>query len=332
MDPIFTANDQLELIDTNKSFGLLFGYQPNELNGLPIQQLFQHAEDFEVLQSLVKEGLAVDEEEYFMVTKSGETRPSVINCVSFEDEALGHRIVLGVIRDVTKRKLAERGILRAEKLAVTGKIARSIAHEVRNPLTNLTLALDQLRDELPDEYEDADLYFNIIQRNADRIGKLITDLLNSSKPRALERRSHTVNELLRSSIDLVSDRIKLQEMGMTIDLQDDSVHCQLDADQFQVAIVNLLVNAIEAMRPREGHLTVKSYQKADCMYVTIQDNGRGIAPENLNQLFEPFYTAKKEGTGLGLTTVQNIINSHGGEIDVVSEIQQGTAFTISLHL
>ncbi len=330
MDPIFTANEQYELMDANKSLSILFGYSANELKKFSIRRLFQSEDDFSSFKALVNQSGGVDEVEFSLITKDGQVKPCCINCVLLEDAALGHRIFLGVIRDITKRKLAERGILRAEKLAVTGKIARSIAHEVRNPLTNLTLALDQLRDEVPEEVEDADLYFSIIKRNADRIGKLISDLLNSSKPKSLNRLSQPVNQVLRAALDLVTDRLKLQDMELTLDLSDEPIEYPLDTDQFRVAMVNLFVNAIEAMRPNEGHLTVQSLAEEKVILIVIRDNGRGISQENINQLFEPFYTAKKEGTGLGLTTVQNIINSHGGEIDVSSELDRGTTFTITL--
>lgn len=330
MDPIFAADDQCKLMDANKALSALFGYAPDELKNFKIQRFFQNEDDFNTFIMLVRRGEGVEEVEFQLLTKDGQIKSCCINCVLIEDASLGHQIFLGVIRDMTKRKLAERGILRAEKLAVTGKIARTIAHEVRNPLTNLTLALDQLRDEVPEEVEDADLYFSIIKRNADRIGKLISDLLNSSKPKSLNRLSQPVNEVLHSSLDLVSDRLKLQDMELTLELTEEPLDYPLDTDQFQVAIVNLLVNAIEAMRPGDGHLTIQSLAQDRSVLIIIRDNGRGISQENINQLFEPFYTAKKEGTGLGLTTVQNIINSHGGEIDVSSELDQGTTFTISL--
>lgn len=329
MDAIFTTNETYQLIDANRALSELFGYTTDQLDRLDFGRLFHSKEDFAAFKEIINRQDGADEVEVRLKTKAGKIRQCLINCVLLDDEALGHRIFLGVIRDITKRKQAERSILRAEKLAVTGKIARSIAHEVRNPLTNLTLALDQLKEEISGEVEDAELYFSIITRNAERISKLISDLLNSSKPKSLNRLAQPINTLLRSALDLVADRLKLQGMQLTLDLMRDEVEYPLDTDQFQVAIVNLLVNAIEAMNPHEGHLTVKSTEEEQMIHIIIGDNGRGISQDNINQLFEPFYTAKKEGTGLGLTTVQNIIHSHGGEIDVSSQVGQGTTFTIS---
>lgn len=332
MDAIFTTNDAYELMDANKALSDLFGYSPEELKGLSIGSLFEREDDFSAFKALINKQTGVEELEVNLIGKGNNIKPCIINCVLLDDEALGHRIYLGVIRDITKRKIAERSILRSEKLAVTGKIARSIAHEVRNPLTNLTLALDQLRDEIEEEVEDADLYFSIIKRNADRIGKLISDLLNSSKPKTLNRLSQPVNNLLEEAINLVVDRLRLQDMELTTELTTEEIAYPLDTDQFKVALVNLLINAIEAMKPNEGHLSIQSSVDDHGINITISDNGKGISQDNINQLFEPFYTAKKEGTGLGLTTVQNIIHSHGAEIDVTSEVGVGTTFTITLPL
>ncbi|MFT7270292.1 MAG: two-component system, sporulation sensor kinase E, partial [Roseivirga sp.] len=238
----------------------------------------------------------------------------------------------GVIKDVTRKKKADQEILWAEKLSMTGKIARSIAHEVRNPLTNLSLALEQLKDEVPEDIEDAELYFNIIKRNADRIGTLVTELLDSSKPKSLQLKGQSLNDVVLESMALVSDRIKLQNMTLVQNYHTSLPMIALDRDQIKIALLNIFINAIEAMKPDIGELRVTTYQEENEIVLEVSDNGKGIPKENLGKLFEPFFTAKKGGMGLGLTTFQNIIQSHLGKVRVTSELGFGTSFFISFPI
>ena len=120
----------------------------------------------------------------------------------------------GIIHDLTLRKQAERDMLSAERLSLTGKIARTIAHEVRNPLTNLSLALDQLRSEIPADNESAKLYGDIIERNANRIEQLVGEMLNSSKPKELHLELTSVNEIIDDTLKLAVDRIKLKQIQL----------------------------------------------------------------------------------------------------------------------
>ncbi|MFY0598883.1 MAG: PAS domain S-box protein [Cyclobacteriaceae bacterium] len=330
IDPIFHVDQNFQILDTNPSFQRLFDYADDELVCMNFQQLFSDSNDYNLLRKILLDKGATDELEVELVHRVGEKKSCIVNCASIpsEDDS-DEKSFIGVIRDMTKRKQAEREIIQAEKLSMTGKIARTIAHEVRNPLTNLTLALEQLKDEVSDDLEDADLYFSIISRNADRIGKLITDLLNSSKPKNLQLKKTSFNQLAEEALELVKDRLNLQSMELEKSLDENLPPLMLDGDQIKVALLNLFINAIEAMKPEIGKLNVKSFTKDELVFFEISDNGKGISRKDMNDLFEPFFTGKKEGTGLGLTTVQNIIHGHKGKIKAESEIGKGTTFIIT---
>jgi len=328
IDPIFHVDENFQILDTNSSFQRLFNYSDDELVCMNFRQLFHDRTDYKLLRKILLDKGVTDELEVELVHRVGEKKSCILNCASIRNED-DEQTFIGVIRDMTKRKQADQEMILAEKLSMTGKIARTIAHEVRNPLTNLTLALEQLKDEIPKEVEDAELYFNIISRNADRIGKLITDLLNSSKPKELQLKKHSINQLVEQALDLVKDRLNLQSMELEKSLSNELPSIMLDADQVKIALLNLFINAIEAMKPEVGKLLVSSFLENALLTLKIQDNGRGISKENMNDLFEPFFTGKKEGAGLGLTTVQNIIQSHKGKIKVESEIGKGTTFIIT---
>ncbi|MEO9965426.1 MAG: PAS domain S-box protein [Reichenbachiella sp.] len=331
IDPIFHVDENFQILDTNPSFQRLFNYADDELVCMNFRQLFSDREDYKLMRKVLLDKGTTDELEVELVHREGEKKACIVNCASIRNED-NEQTFIGVIRDMTKRKQADREMIQAEKLSMTGKIARTIAHEVRNPLTNLTLALEQLKDEVPEQVEDAELYFNIISRNADRIGKLITDLLNSSKPKELQLKKQSMNQLVEEALDLVKDRLKLQSMELKKSLDEKLPALMLDSDQIKIALLNLFINAIEAMKPEVGRLFVSSTFDDERLTLQIQDNGKGISKENMNDLFEPFFTGKKEGTGLGLTTVQNIINSHKGRIKVESEVGKGTTFMITFPI
>ena len=210
---------------------------------------------------------------------------------------------------------------------MTGQIARRMAHEVRNPLTNLNLALEQLREEVIDE-DDTALYFDIIRRNADRIEQLITEMLKSSKPKQLNPEVRNINEVLDEALEMTEDRIKLRGIKLVRDFEEDLPLVSLDKEQLKTAFLNIIINAIEAMKEQEGVLTVATSSNSESVMVYIEDNGKGIPREEIKKLFDPFFTGKKGGMGLGLTSTQNIINSHHARIHVESELGKGTTFKI----
>ena len=230
------------------------------------------------------------------------------------------------LRGVNKELLQMRSI---EKFASTGRIARTIAHEVRNPLTNINLAMEQLKAEMP-EGEDNQILFEMVNRNSNRINQLITDLLNSTKFAELTYGKTSINVLLDEALELAKDRISLYNIKVVKKYSMDICDVAVDKDKLKIAFLNIIVNAIEAMEPGKGVLTVSTRGENNKCVIEIADNGTGMDKESLSRLFEPYFTSKPKGNGLGLTNTQNIILNHKGTIQAESEKGQGTTFTITL--
>ena len=214
-----------------------------------------------------------------------------------------------------------------EKFAVTGRISRTIAHEVRNPLTNINLATEQLRSEIQPS-EDINLLFEMISRNSNRINQLISDLLNSTRISELNFTKSSINDILDSSLELAQDRIKLKQIKVIKDYEIDICHILVDQEKIKIAFLNIIVNAIEAMN-EYGTLHITTQTKNNRCITIISDNGKGMTKADVGRLFEPYFTTKEKGTGLGLTNTQNIILSHNANISAESEPGKGTSFTIS---
>ena len=329
IDAIFVASNELRFQDANSSVERLLGYNRDELRTLNPARLFADLDQLRKLRFNVREHGQIKDFETTLIHRNGRRRICLISVWEVEDIAGRPEWYQGIVRDITEQKKAQQELILAEKLTMTGKIARSIAHEVRNPLTNLSLALEQLKDELDIDNEYITMFTDIIGRNVDRIGQLITEMLNSSKPRDLDRKKQDFNQVIKETLQLVSDRIKLKRMRLETHFYADDCIALIDRDQVKTALLNILVNAVEAMQEGKGMLSIKTNCTEDNrVYVEVTDNGGGITEQDRARLFDPFFTGKSGGMGLGLTATQNIINSHKGSIEVESQVGQGTTFRL----
>lgn len=220
-----------------------------------------------------------------------------------------------------------------EKFASTGRIARTIAHEVRNPLTNINLATDQLKDVKNDEEGEKEMLLGMIVRNSLRINQLISNLLNATKFTELESGEESVNEIVDEALELAKDRIELTKIKINKNYSTNICKIKVDKEKIKIAFLNIIVNAIEAIEGNDtGTIYIETYQKNDKCHVIIKDNGLGMDEETLSKLFEPYFTAKENGNGLGLTNTQNIILSHKGKINIDSKPGEGSTFEVILDI
>ena len=219
-----------------------------------------------------------------------------------------------------------------EKFAATGRIARVIAHEVRNPLTNITLATEQLQETPAGKTDDAALFLDMIRRNAGRINLLVSDLLNSTRFAQLDFAAVDMNKLVDETLGMAKDRVDLHHIRVEKDFDSDLCPVSVDAEKLKLALLNIIVNAIEAMEPGKGVLIIRTRKTDEKCMIEIADNGSGIDDEASQKIFEPYFTSKQKGAGLGLTNTQNIILNHKGNISVKSSPGEGTSFFIYLNL
>ena len=171
----------------------------------------------------------------------------------------------------------------------------------------------------------------MIARNSSRINELISDLLNSTKAAQLSFKKVIINDILDQSLDFAQDRIDLKEIKVIKDYAAGPIHILADVEKINIAFLNIIVNAVEAMEAKKGVLTISTQIKNERCLVTIADNGNGMDNESLSKLFEPYFTTKEKGNGLGLTNTQNIILGHHANIFAESEEGKGSSFFISFN-
>jgi len=255
------------------------------------------------------------------------------------DEARGQ--ILTFV-DVTEAAEAELGLRRQESLAAVGQATAQVAHEIRNPLGSIRLGVSMLRDNVVDD--DGLRTIDLVERGIMHLNKLVVDVSQFSRSKALEPSNVDLHDLIRRSLELVADKINEKDTPIHKKLVEQKVVGHWDPDQLSQVLVNVIANAIDASPKRtaisistevvnvsvgaeDENLAAKRYAR-----VTIADQGQGMEKTTLDRIFEPFFSSKKRGTGLGLAIVKQIVEQHGGKIDVESELGKGTAFRIDLPL
>ncbi len=221
-------------------------------------------------------------------------------------------------------------LIQAEKLAATGRLAASIAHEVNNPLQAihncLFLALNR---PLTDEKKQH--YLSLAQEEVERLITLVQRTLEFYRPSKGRSVSTDLNRLIDNVLALSSKRLEHGRVTVRAELQPDLPPIEAVPDQLTQVLLNLVINAIEAM-PDGGELLIRSTTADGQLRIIVRDTGAGLSPDEAAKIFEPFYTTKADGTGLGLAVSYGIIQRHGGQISVVGQPGQGTTFTITLPL
>lgn len=230
----------------------------------------------------------------------------------------------------------------AERMASLGKLAAIVAHEINNPLsgilTTAKLLLKKLGDHgLPaEELPNVRQHLELIASESARCGEIVKNLLQFVRPAPARLQPEDLNVLIQQALRLIRHKIELMSVQTDVRLDPSLPPLVCDGQQIRQALVALLINACEAMRPEEGVLTVRSrfLPEAQQAEITIRDNGIGMDEETQRHIFEPFFTTKeKQGSlGLGLSVVLSIVHRHGGEISVQSALGQGTTFTLRLPL
>jgi signal transduction histidine kinase len=224
----------------------------------------------------------------------------------------------------------EQRLIRSERLAAIGRMAAHIAHEVRNPLSSIGLNAELLEDELSESREGARLC-RAIQGEVDRLNALTEEYLRFARLPQPKPEQHEVGPILTSLVEFIAGEAQARGVSITTDVEPALPALGVDEAQLRQAVLNLCRNAVEAMTSG-GTLTVRAIAGASGVEVAISDTGPGIALEDRARIFEPFFSTKEHGTGLGLALTQHIVTAHGGSIDVDSTLGKGTTFRIRLPL
>jgi two-component system NtrC family sensor kinase len=219
-------------------------------------------------------------------------------------------------------------LIQVEKLAATGRLAASLAHEINNPLQAINNCLHLVVNR-PLTDEKKKYYLGLAQTEVERLITLVQRTLEFYRPSHGRRTETDVNHLIENVLALSNKRLEHGRVRVRTQLQADLTRIMAVPDQLTQVFLNLIINAVEAM-PNGGTLTIASARRDSWLAIDVQDTGAGLTPNEAARIFEPFYTTKADGTGLGLAVSYGIIQQHGGRIEVNSVPGQGTRFTVLL--
>lgn len=229
---------------------------------------------------------------------------------------------------------------RAERSAVVGRLASGIAHEIRNPLNFMNLSIDHLQSRFtspPRSNQEAESIRNeathilgLIKDEIRRLNQLVSDFLSYGRPAKLKIRSNNARALIEEIIGIVRTQADQQGVQITLNApQNGDTQFDADTEQIKTCFSNLIINAVQAM-PDGGELNVSISNHDSMLRFEFQDSGHGIAADPIEQIFEPYFSTKETGIGLGLPITKKLIEDHGGEIKVTSELDKGTKFVVTL--
>ncbi len=321
-EAMFLSSDQMILQDVNQGAVELFGYTAAELNQMSLYDLMiSDSNKVELPLKLNQQNEIIDFQVEFL-TRDKLTKNCILSA-SFESDPSGKPFIQGIIRDISILKREEAIRIQSEKLEAKGMVIRTLAHEIRNPLHNITLSLGFLKSEVGDANVE---FLNVIDRNSKRINDLINELMDSNQYHKLNLEVKPLQSVLQETLEKAADQIALGEIAINLNYPQKPANALVDKERLMVAFLNVIVNAIEAMPVEHGELNISISSDREYHTVVISDNGCGMSEETLEKLFEPYFTSKPKGMGLGLAATKAIIQSHKAEVEVSSELKKGTSF------
>lgn len=247
--------------------------------------------------------------------------------------AIEHASLYEIQRDRLKR------MYRTDRLAVLGELAAGAAHEIKNPLTSIRSTIQYLSNDFDVESEKGQMMHELLNET-ERINKIVQGLLSFARPSELNSMEINLEQLINQTLLLVNNTLKKQRIEVEFEYFTEQTTIMGDAEQLKQVCLNIILNAVEAMKendeshPRTLYISIEEGTLIDVrsryLLISFEDTGKGIDEEDIENVFNPFFTTKEEGTGLGLAICFGIINRHKGELEVRSTLGKGTCFTIKL--
>jgi PAS domain S-box-containing protein len=323
-----------QIVACNPALQAMLGYSEEELCGTRFTD-YDHSDDVDtdkdLYQSLASGRLGYYQVEKRYVGKDGQVRWSeqTISRVK-RTKGDGQRLAIAMIEDITEKRMSQEALLRAERLTIAGRLGASLAHEINNPLQSVIGCLG-LAEEMLDDGTEVRHYLEIAMEELERAADIVTQLRDLSRKPEAKREPGDLNALVEKSLLLTQKRCQNRRVKVTWSPATELPAIPLAPDRMQQVFLNLVLNAVEAM-PQGGQLRVSTAltDKPAGVHVTFTDTGVGIEPDKLARIFEPFHSTRPEGLGLGLYISKNIVEEHGGHIEVDSFPGGGATFTVWL--
>jgi len=328
-DGVVVTDREDNILMVNKSAERMFPFSTDDLIEKPLNQAIGDKEIREFLKENLHGLDRILDQEFTLGDGYSRTLSLSIMPLVRQGWITGNVIH---IEDVTEKRAKEARLRRAESLAALTTLTAGVAHEIKNPLGSIGIHLELMKKEMSGkkQIETQKVLENllIIKEEVDRLNRIVMDFLFTVRPMNAELSYDELNRVVRELLDFM--KFELSEAGITVDtdLTKTGPQILMDERYMKQAVLNILKNAISAM-PDGGRLRVQTVQKDNELLLKISDTGVGIPDEHMDKIFEPYFTTKDFGSGLGLTLVYKILKEHMGDIEINSKVGEGTSITLS---
>ncbi len=329
---LVSVDPDSRVVHVNSHARELFGLGDRDIRGIPIEDVvrFEDGDERSEIEAVLSGGARPVETEIGIETDDGRV-PVDVRASILRDEVGERSGAVLLFQDLREIEALKEEVERERHLAALGRLAAGVAHEVRNPLSSLKGFAQFLKSKFsPGSKEER--YSDIMIEEVERLDRVVQELLDFAKPVIAERKASDVNSIVDDALSLVAEDAAFRKVEIVSDLAAELPDVMVDGRQLRQVLLNVLLNGIEAMRDG-GRLTVRTRLRASespPVAIEVSDTGVGMSDDEMDKLFEPFYTTKPEGTGLGLTIVSRLIEQNRGRLSVQSTRGDGTTFTISL--
>ena len=318
------------VLDANESAAMLFNMNSNELIGSTIPQ-FRRI--FKLLEKTTSPKIL---SELSLVTPAGKKLMVEVSAKFVKID--GDKLIQAIARDVGEQRAMTNESIQTGKLVLLGQLTAGMSHDIRNPLAVVNLNLQMLQRNISKDSPD-NKYIENALLGVERIHRIVEVSLDFAKQTVMELEKININSLIPSILEMAAMSIKKKNIYVKLELDENIKEINADVKQLYQVFINIITNAADFTKENET-ITIKTFnekphnknEEREFVVVAVQDTGHGITEDDLSRIFNPFFTRKADGTGLGLPISQRIIHQHGGIIDVESKIGIGTTFYVKLPI